>query len=339
VAEYAAVDETVEAAKAATDPGVAGYVNGVLREAIRQKDNLLAALKDEFIGVRESHPDVLVKRWRQTIGATQTLALCAWNNTRAEATIHPLRTRTGPTAFGRMLEEAGIAASPHPARPNDFLILPHGLRIESAPGYGDGLFTVQDPSTALAVDLLDPQPGERILDACAAPGGKTALISERLGDSGEIVAMDVHDDRLHRLRENIERLRLTNVKVVKGNAATDGIVKASDGKPFDRILLDVPCTNTGVLRRRPDARWRFNLRRLSNHNDIQRLMLTPATECLKSGGRLVYSTCSLEPEENIQLVQAWLAKRPEWELIESRSLLPPTCKTDGAFAAAIGQRR
>jgi 16S rRNA (cytosine967-C5)-methyltransferase len=311
----------------------------VLREAIRQRTALLEELKDEFTGIRESHPDVLVKRWREAIGTQRTMALCQWNNTRADVTVRPMKTRTDMAAFRQLLEKAGIAATPHPARPNEFLILPHGVRIESVPGYEEGLFTVQDPSTAMAVDLLDPQPGERILDACAAPGGKTALISERLGDSGEIVSMDLHDDRLQRLHENVARLRLPNVKVVKGNAATDGITKASDGKPFDRILLDVPCSNTGVLRRRPDARWRFNLRRLANLNDIQRLMLTPATECLKSSGRLVYSTCSLEPEENIRLVQAWLAKRPEWELVSTRSLIPPSCRADGAFAAVIEKRR
>lgn len=339
VAEYAAVDETVESAKATLGAKAAGYVNGILREAIRQRESLLEALEDEFIGIRESHPDPLVKRWRQALGTKRTLALCAWNNSRAEAVIHPLRNRTVFTEYLRMLEQAGIAATPHPARPEDFLILPHGIRIDSVPGYSEGLFTVQDPSTALAVDLLDPKPGERILDACAAPGGKTALIAERLGDTGEVVAMDIHDDRLERLRENVERLRLKNVTIVKGNAATDGIARAADGRPFDRILLDVPCSNTGVLRRRPDARWRFSLRRLANLNDIQRLMLTPAKDNLASNGRAVYSTCSIEPEENLDLVNAWLAKRPEWELIESRSLLPPACKCDGAFAAAIGQRR
>jgi 16S rRNA (cytosine967-C5)-methyltransferase len=339
VAEYAAVDETVEAVKAAVDQGAAGYVNGVLREAIRQRESLLAALEDEFIGIRESHPDTLVKRWRQAIGAKRTLALCAWNNTRAEVAIHPLRTRTDMASFRGMLVQAGIDAAPHQARPDDFLVLPHGVRVDSLPGYGDGLFTIQDPSTAMAVDVLDPRPGERILDACAAPGGKTALIAERLGDTGEIVAMDVHDDRLETLRENVERLRLRNVTVVKGNAVADGIAKAAGGRPFDRILLDVPCSNTGVLRRRPDARWRFSMRRLANLNDIQRLMLTPATDSLKPGGRVVYSTCSIEPEENLDLVNAWLARRPEWELIESRSLIPPACKCDGAFAAAVGQRR
>jgi 16S rRNA (cytosine967-C5)-methyltransferase len=339
VAEYAAVDETVEAAKKAIGHDAAGYVNGVLREAIRTREAIMADLDDEFIGVRESHPDVLVKRWRQAIGAKRTLALCAWNNTRPEIAVHPLRTRTGMDSFHAMLKEAGIEATPHPARPRDFLVLPHGVRIESLPGYDDGLFTIQDPSTAMAVDMLDPRPGERILDACAAPGGKTALIAERLGDAGEIVAMDLHDDRLETLRENVDRLRLANVSVVKGNAVSDGIPKAAGGKPFDRILLDVPCSNTGVLRRRPDARWRFDLRRLANLNDVQRLMLAPATDWLKPGGRVVYSTCSIEPEENLDLVNGWLAKRPEWELIESRALVPPVCKCDGAFAAAIAQRR
>jgi 16S rRNA (cytosine967-C5)-methyltransferase len=340
VAPYAAVDETVEAAKQELGRKAAGFVNAVLREAIRRREALDAELAEEPIGIQVSHPDDLLRRWIRRIGMRPTLARCEWDNSRPEVVLHPNTLRTSVAEFRRLAADRGVALLPHPAAPDAWFQLPRGVRVEEVPGYAEGLFTVQDPSTGMAVALLDPQPGERVLDACAAPGGKTALIAERMTGRGELVAMDLHEDRLGILRGNLARLRLDSaVRVVQGNASLDGIARAADGRLFDRILLDVPCSNTGVLRRRPDARWRFSMRRLARHADIQRLMLAVALDHLKPTGTLVYSTCSLEPEENEGLVEGWLARHPEWELIASREAVPPDSRTDGAYAAAIRQRR
>jgi len=194
---------------------------------------------------------------------------------------------------------------------------------------------IHDPATAMAVDLLDPQPGERVLDACASPGGKTALIADRTGSAGHIVACDVHADRIALLQDTLTRLKLPDVEVVKADLRKHGLPEPLIQEPFDGILLDVPCSNTGVLRRRPDARWRFDPDRLGRTVALQRALLDRMAALLTPGGRLVYSTCSLEPEENEEQIAQWLQEHPEFRQRESRSCFPPETQTDGAFAAVL----
>lgn len=338
ITEYAAVNETVEAAKA-EGRRTAGFVNAVLRKALRDMKTLRKDLERQKPGLRESHPDILVDRWTQQFGPEKALALCQWNNTRPVVTIHPHCEERGLAPFLSSLAKAGVAATPHPFAPASFLSLPAGVRVPGLPGFEEGLFSIQDPSTAQAVDLLDPQPGEFILDACAAPGGKTALIAERMNGQGELVAMDLMEERLDPLRENVGRLRLGVVRVTRGDATSEADVGALRGsRRFDRILLDVPCTNTGVLRRRPDARWRFALSQLADVAKIQRALLDNAGRFLKPGGRLVYSTCSLEPDEDENRVHEWVALHPRFVLVKDVRLFPPETKTDGIYAAAIELR-
>jgi 16S rRNA (cytosine967-C5)-methyltransferase len=210
------------------------------------------------------------------------------------------------------------------------------------PGYNEGWFAVQDPSTALAVDLLRPQPGERILDACAAPGGKTLMMAELMEHRGLLVAMDSSAERLERLRENLARFGDVFVRVAEGRADDSSSLKhvlppdARDG--FDGILLDAPCTNTGVLRRRPDARWRFSLPRLQAAVQKQRALLGALAGVIAPGGRMVYSTCSLEPEENEEQVRSWLEQHPAFSMEEERALRPPDSGTDGAYATRLVHR-
>ena len=340
VAVYAAVNETVDAIKAGRKPQAAGFVNGVLRRMVRDRDNLRAALAKEPIGVRESHPDLLTERWTRWWGETKTLALCRWNNNRPAVTLRVNRRKGTIDELLTALTAAGIAAVPDTFAPEQFLVLPSGVQVPDLPGYGEGRFTVQDPATSVAVDLLDPQPGELVLDACAAPGGKTFLIAERMNDTGRIVALDRDKDRLTALLDNVERLQLEAVETGHGDAARRGTLKlAAAGSLFDRILLDVPCTNTGVLRRRPDARWRFTLDRLAALVVLQKALLNTAAEFLKPGGRLVYSTCSLESEECEGLIEAWLLERSDFERERDRALFPPESRTDGVFAAALRRRQ
>jgi 16S rRNA (cytosine967-C5)-methyltransferase len=236
-----------------------------------------------------------------------------------------------------LLKEAGIEAKPHAADPQRFLVLPRGCAVPALPGYGEGRFMVQDPATCLAVDLLDLQPGHNVLDACAAPGGKAVLAAERIGPTGRLVAMDLHEDRIALLRRNLERTGHPEVEIVRGNAARMP-ESAPESGPFDRILLDVPCTNTGVLRRRPDARWRFNPARLSALAGTQRRMLASVALRLAPRGVLVYSTCSLEKEENEDAVQSLLDSQPGFEFWAERRSIPPLAGMDGAYAAAIRRR-
>ncbi len=334
IPEYAALHATVEAAKLASRRS-AGFVNGTLRTLVRQRETLLAALEQQPVGVRLSHPDLLVARWTARWGATETEALCRLDNTPAATVLACLPGRLDADALDARLAAGGVHTTPHPAHPL-CRVLPHGVRVADLPGYAEGLFTVQDPATLAAVDLLEIAPGQRVLDACAAPGGKTVQIAARLGGTGRLVAMDRHADRLRTLQINLARFGFDQVERVCGDAAAAGPDAALPaGETFDRILLDVPCTNTGVFRRRPDARWRFSVQRLAQLTATQFGLLQAGFRRLEVGGRLVYSTCSLEPEENQQVVDRLLAAEPAARLLAVVDRLPTRDATDGAFAAAI----
>jgi 16S rRNA (cytosine967-C5)-methyltransferase len=198
---------------------------------------------------------------------------------------------------------------------------------------------VQDPSTIMAVEMLDPKPQERILDACAAPGGKTVAMAEAMGGGGTLTAMDIHADRMGYLHENLARMGFSGVRVIEGDMAAcrpggEGVPDL-EGQVFDGILLDVPCMNTGVLQRRADARWRFAPDRLGSVCATQLAILEGAATRLRIGGRLVYSTCSLEAEEDEGLVAGWLKVHPNFELLLEKKRFPPKDGTDGAYAALV----
>ena len=343
VPAYAAVHATVEAAKIASGRS-AGLVNGVLRNLVRRRAELLAALARQPVGIRLSHPDTLIVRWTERYGAEKTEALCRWNNEPADTVVAFLPSGGSQGSGFRVQEESAslpeprtlnpepLSLSPHPAAPDTCRIVPHGVRVEQVPGFAEGSFVVQDPSTLVSVGILDVRPGMTVLDACAAPGGKTAQIAARMGGQGRLVAMDLHADRLETLRATLARTRQEWVEVVQADASRP----LPAGLPrFDRILLDAPCSNTGVLRRRPDARWRFSSQRLKRLCAGQRGLLANLLRHLAPGGRLVYSTCSLEPEENREVVEAVLAENPNCRLAVTAARFPPRHQTDGAFAAAI----
>ena len=295
VPDFASVSETVDAAKECANPNVAGVVNGVLRNMVRRKDEfefMLAAMPMEE---RESFPTALVRRWRERFGDENALRLCQWHNEPAE------------TFIAR--------------RDGSFTRLERGKRVEDVPGYDEGEFIVQDPGTRLAVELLDPKPGERVLDACAAPGGKTVQIAWRGAD---VTACEVNPRRRALLAGNLKRLALQIWVVPSLDIA---------GETFRKVLVDAPCSNTGVLRRRPDARWNWSEERLRSLVRLQSGILDQCAPLVAPGGTLVYSTCSNEPEENSGQAEAFLARHPDFSLAESREAIPFESRTDGAFAA------
>lgn len=318
VPDFAAVSETVTAAKkSGSGRRFDRVVNGVLRNLIRRRDELEAQVASAPLAVRESFPDALVKRWCARYGVERAEAMAKLFNTPAETWLS--------YSDGRMER------------------LPRGRRVEEAEGYADGAFLVQDPATIGSVEILDVRPGQTVLDFCAAPGGKTAQIAWRLrpagapgeaAAAGRLVAQEVNPQRLERLRENVKRLRLDWVETTQSLAQCAGVPAA-----FDRVLLDVPCSNTGVLRRRPDARWRWSVVRLRQLTQLQGEILEKASALVAPGGRLVYSTCSLEPEENSGRIDAFLAAHPEFERAETRESLPFETGNDGAFACALVRTR
>ena len=296
VPDFAAVSETVEAAKECENPSIAKVVNGVLRNVIRRREEFEKMIADAPLEERESFPTALVRRWERRFGAENAARLCAWHNTPAE------------TFIAR--------------RDGSFVKLERGQRVEDIPGYAEGDFIVQDPGTRLAIELLGPKDGERILDACAAPGGKTVQIAWR---GASVLACEVNPKRRRRLEENLARLKL-GVEVIPELPAS---------QTFDKVLVDAPCSNTGVLRRRPDARWNWNEEKLAALLKLQFEILDACATRVAPGGVLVYSTCSNEPEENEAQVTAFLARHPEFSLEESRESIPFDSETDGAFASRL----
>jgi len=336
VEEYAAIHETVEVAKSSRHQDalrVGGMINAVLRNVQEEKEAILKNLTRQPDEIRLSHPEQLMHRWTKQYGESDTRKLCEWNNLPAETIIRVETERVTSANFMKELELAGIAATPHPFQCLEtFLTLPRGVAVPNVPGYKEGWFTVQDPATSVSVDLLDPQPGESVLDSCAAPGGKTAMIAGRMEGQGELVAMDVHDDRLDTLADTVKRTGWDFIEIIKGDASK-GFPKV--GKQFDAVLVDAPCLNTGVLRRRVDARWRVTRDRIEMLKKTQWQILTAMSKCVKPGGRIVYSTCSLEPEENEELVRRWAREHTEFRLAKAKRLFPPKSGTDGAYAALL----
>ena len=339
VEAYAAVNETVAAVKEQEGGAGANFVNAVLRRILREKDQVVAALKEQPIGIRLSHPEVLVRRWTEAFGETGAQALCDWNNRRARVILRVNTDRIQMGDFRDRLASVGIRTEASSYDPVRFCALSRGVAVEEIPGYEDGWFMVQDPSTLMAVEMLDPKPQDRVLDACAAPGGKTVAIAERMGGGQSLTAMDIHADRMSYLDENLARMGLQGVRVIEGDMGacrTGGTgVPELAGLLFDAILLDVPCMNTGVLQRRADARWRFSLERLAKVCETQRHILDGAAQKVRVGGRLVYSTCSLEPDEDETLVSTWLAANPGFTKVAERKLLPQRDGTDGSYAARL----
>ncbi|MGC3960808.1 MAG: RsmB/NOP family class I SAM-dependent RNA methyltransferase [Verrucomicrobiota bacterium] len=199
--------------------------------------------------------------------------------------------------------------------------------LASLESFQKGWFYIQDPSTLLAVRELDPRPGETILDLCAAPGGKTTFIAQLMNNTGRVVAQDNVPDRLKLIEENCKRLGITCAQISSHLTPISTL--------FDRILIDAPCSNTGVLRRRVDLRWRIQPTELERLRATQHELLEKAAKQLKPGGTLVYSTCSLEPEENTKLVKQFLATQPNFKLERERQLLPFVDGVDGAYVAKL----
>lgn len=318
-AEHAAVCETVNAA-----PGrLKGLVNGMLRQAIRRKSEFLAEKETLPPGVRYSTPDWLVKRWEREWGREEVLQLLEWN-TQAP----PVYARINPLRPPQKTE-----GCPLPDLPGWFR-LTSGLPLEDL---REGRVYVADPSTRHCIRLLAPRPGERILDACAAPGGKSAAILGETMGQVHLLATDAVEHRLRPLRENLERAGGSDVQVHLHDwthPCPEAWVEA-----FDAVLLDVPCSNSGVLQRRVDARWRLTGKEMERLSTLQSRILAQAAQAVRPGGRLVYSTCSIDRQEDQAVVEAFLEQHREFSLEEDYLALPHREHADGAYAALLLRKK
>lgn len=320
--EHAAVNETV----GLVSRNRRAIVNGILRAAARRKKELFQRVNAQPLDVRTSHPGFLIERWENAFGIESTKALCEWNN-------------RPPPVYAR-INQLKIDRQEFLKRYRDARTLPNVSNFVQLPLAAAALEAgdcyVQDLSTAIACELLQPTPGEKILDACAAPGGKAGYLAELMENQGTIVACDREPKRLRLLKENIDRLGGRIVKIICHDW-TKSVVPPEilSAAPFDRILIDAPCSNTGVMRRRVDVRWRLKAAVFTRMRTRQIEIAQAVLPLLKPGGILVYSTCSLEREENEDVVKELLEMlsilRPE----EERSSLPFRDNFDGAFAARL----
>jgi 16S rRNA (cytosine967-C5)-methyltransferase len=336
IPDHAAVHETVELARQSGFNSQAGFINAVLRGYLREFDatrRLLAELKIQQPHLGYSHPDWLVARWQTRWGTDHAAQLMEWNNTPPKAFARVNTLKTDP---GKLLAQWRDENVKYNFVRRDwveenlvFELKSHQL-LSRLPSFQQGLFYIQDPSTLLAVRELDPQPGESVLDLCAAPGGKLTALAQLMRNEGRLLAHDTTPDRLKLVEQNCSRLGVTCVQTVLPSGLNSRPTTA-----FDRILIDAPCSNTGVMRRRVDLRWRTRPKEIGRLRATQLELLRLAASLLKAGGRLVYSTCSLEPEENDSVVNEFLAGPADFRLERSRELLPFAEAVDGTYVARL----
>ena len=302
---HAAVGETVAAAQALKKPWARGLLNAALRRFQRESEPLLQTV-DRRDAARLAHPGWILKRLRADWPDAWE-AVAQANNRRAPMALRVNALRLSTAAYAERLSAAQIPSRRHP-HAETALILEQPMDVGQLPGFAEGWVSVQDPAAQLAAPLLDPQPGERILDACAAPGGKTAHLLERTQGKAQITALDIHPKRLETVKQNLARLGLS-ATLVTGDASEPAAWW--DEKPFDRILIDAPCSAAGVIRRHPDIKCLRRDEDISALAARQRAILKALWPLLRPGGRLVYATCSVFQAENETVAQGFAQDHPD----------------------------
>jgi len=337
IPDHAAVNETVEMARQLGFGPQSGFINAVLRGYLRERpetEKKLEALKQENPPIGYSHPAWLCSRWQERWSPEQLRKFLAWNN-RPPPTFARVNTlKATPEQVAARWEEEKVRFIPKRFdwAPRDIVFeLDTHPSLQEMASFREGLFYVQDPSTLLAVTMMKPQPGEAVLDLCSAPGGKTTFCAQLMENRGLIMAQDPHMLRRKLVQENCERLGVTCVQL---SAPAEGM-NPELSTPYDRVLVDAPCSNTGVLRRRVDLRWRIQEKEIARLAKIQQDLLRNAARQVKTGGVLVYSTCSIEPEENEALVNSFLEHHKDFAIERARALLPFEEDVDGAYVAVL----
>ena len=312
VPDHAAVGESVELAKAESRGG-AGLVNAVLRRAAREAAALVDALPDgtpEEAALRHSHPEWIARLWWDTFGADTARALMAADNEPAEAALRANTLRIAAADLARRLPVETAPAG------EDGLIVLEPFDAHAAPEWREGLFMPQSRAAMAVARLLAPEPGERVLDLCAAPGGKTTHLAALMRDQGELVAVERHRGRAEALRRTAARMGATCIDVRVADAADPA------GGIYDRVLVDPPCSDLGTLASRPDARWRKTADQPERLARTQGAILRAGADALAPNGTLVYSTCTISPAENEGVIDAFLAEREDFEADDLRRELP-----------------
>jgi 16S rRNA (cytosine967-C5)-methyltransferase len=352
VPEYAALNEAVSLAKMHSGSRVSGFVNGIFRNFIRTNrtatspdpdSGAVAALADYW-----SHPEWLIDEWIAYLGRAHVTPLLAANNRQAPLVLRVNICRTDRQALLRAFKSHGIDALPTNWSPQG-IVVHSQVPIERLSGFEEGFFQVQGEASQLISYLLDPHSGEKILDACAAPGGKTTHIAELMNDKGQVTATDRSPKGIVKINENAVRLGLKSIRTMPADMTKQ--VAAAQDSTYDRILVDAPCSGLGTLRSHPEIKWNRGIADVVRLSDLQRKILGQAASYLKPEGVLVYSTCTLTAHENEKVVNEFLACHREFVLEDAAGYLPDQAKqlvkgkyfmalphkhdTDGFFAARL----
>lgn len=346
IPEYAAVNEAVEFIKRIQGQKPADLTNAVLRNIIRNKDSLRYPDQEadliEYLSVYYSHPSWMIKRWIHRFDRKSLEDLLAANNSKPQMMLRCNTLKTTPKELAELLESVDLSFQPG-LYLDDYFRLKGLSNITDWEYFTRGYFTIQDESTGFACRLMGLKPGMRVLDLCAAPGGKTAYLAALMNDSGEITALDKYESRLRIMDRNMKRLGLQSVKTVEANALE------YEAEPFDAVLLDAPCSGLGTLSKKPDIKLKrdqFEIRELTK---LQSALIDKAAALVRSGGTLVYSTCTIEPEENTDIINGFLQRHTEFTLCSAADLVPAAVvneagcvqtyphihQMDGAFAARL----
>lgn len=346
VPDHAAVNESVEFVKKLQGEKSANLTNAVLRNIIRNRKGIRYPNREEdpmsYLAAYYSHPTWMVKRWLIRFGEQETERLLIANNKKPIHTLRVNKIKTNMPELKSLIKSVDLKFTEGKYN-KEYLQLNTLTNITSWEYFQKGYFAIQDESTGFSCKALDPKPGMKILDLCAAPGGKTAFLADLMNNEGEIVALDKFESRLELSQRNIERLGITNVRYI----AKDALKMTENG--FDAVLADVPCSGLGTLTKKPDIKWKKDFGDIRKLNKIQADLLSKATELVKVGGTVVYSTCTIEPEENFEIVNKFLEKNDNFELVNLKDefnqelidengciqTLPSKHKIDGAFVAKL----
>ncbi len=347
VPDHAAINESVEIIKNIQGEKIAGLVNGVLRNIARNIENIRYPNYDDdkvyYYTIMYSHPRWMVRRWLDTFGEENTVALMEENNKIPFVTVRVNKLKSNIEEILAYLNVNQIEFRQSDIFPGSIIIKSRGVDVSRLSIFQEGKITIQDISASLASLLANAKPGDRIIDLCAAPGGKSFFLAQQIEDNGEIIAIDKYSSKLKIIEEGKRKLGINSIKTLLADA------KNLDFKDeFDIVLLDAPCSGLGTLQKKPDIKWKRDRDDIVVLTITQRELLESAAKVTKPGGALIYSTCTIEPEENYEMIQEFLDKHPEFELEPAEKYLPEkVCSngymqtfphihhTDGAFAARL----
>lgn len=320
----AVTNEAVKIAKKNFHQGIAGLINGVLRSYLRDPAKVVWPDEENdpltYLEVIYSHPRWMVERWLKRYGFENTRGICRFNNMPADLWIRTNTLRIDKKGLKDVLTLEGCSV-------DESKKVPEGLLLQVSPAIGSmesfkkGLFTVQDESSMLVAHVVRPEEGSELLDVCAGPGGKTTHLAQLMNNKGEILACDVHQHRLKLIEENAERMGIEIIRTIIQDATE---IDHLHFRRYNLILVDAPCSGLGVLRRRPDSRWRKSPEDIKTMAEIQKKIMEKVIKVLAPGGRVIYSTCTMEPEENQELIKKVLEENPDLRPLDLTEFLPYT---------------